>query len=63
MQETDEPLQIPTPVRADQGKTKGDSVLMERSNSVLRRDVLQEKNELGEKLIIVMVGLPARGKR
>ncbi|KAL3901066.1 MAG: hypothetical protein SGCHY_000885 [Lobulomycetales sp.] len=62
MQETDEPLQIPTPVRADQGKTKGDSVLMERSNSVLRRDVLQEKNELGEKLIIVMVGLPARGK-
>jgi 6-phosphofructo-2-kinase len=31
--------------------------LMERSKSALRRDVLQEKNELGPKLVIIMVYL------
>jgi hypothetical protein len=36
--------------------------LMERSKSALSRDALQEKNEVGLKLVIVMMGLPARGK-
>jgi 6-phosphofructo-2-kinase len=36
--------------------------LIERSKSALRRDPLQEKNEIGLKLVIIMVGLPARGK-
>jgi len=35
---------------------------MERSKSALRRDVLEQKNELGPKLVVIMVGLPARGK-
>ncbi|KAJ3395860.1 hypothetical protein HDU92_004706 [Lobulomyces angularis] len=49
-------------IRGNNGSHLFEGVSMERSKSALKRDVLEQKNEIGPKLVIIMVGLPARGK-